>query len=99
MECVPSGSRCDAPSSTCAWQERGWATALCAGVGEGGYERNTAVFLFDVNVTLTEAGLAAGPGLGLAPAGLLFEFLAMLRKAGPQKCAPRMSKSAQPADN
>ncbi len=45
------------------------------------------MFLFDVNVTLTEAGLAAGPGLGLATAGLLFEFLAMLRKAGPQKCA------------
>ena len=48
------------------------------------------MFLFDVNVTLTEAGLAAGPGLGLAPAGLLFEFLAMLRKAGPQKCALSM---------
>jgi len=59
---------------------------LCAGVGEGGYERNSAVFLFDVNITLTEAGLAAGSGLGLKPAGLLFEFLAMLRKAGPQRC-------------
>ena len=75
-------------------QERGWATQLCAGVGEGGYERNSAVFLFDVNITLTEAGLAAGSGLGLIPAGLLFEFLAMLQKAGPQRCAHPDSASA-----
>ena len=49
------------------------------------------MFLFDVNITLTEAGLAAGPGLGLGPIGLLFEFLAMLREAGPQRCEQRAS--------
>ena len=41
---------------------RGWAVALSAGVPEGGYERNTALYLFDVTVTLTEAGLEAEPG-------------------------------------
>ena len=76
---------CSHSFDSSALQERGWATQLCAGVGEGGYERNSAVFLFDVNITLTEAGLAAGPGLGLGPTSLLFEFLAMLREAGPQR--------------
>lgn len=41
---------------------RGWATELFAGVPDGGSERNTGVFLFNVTVTLTEAGLKAHPG-------------------------------------
>ena len=41
---------------------RGWATQLSAGVGDGGFERSSATYLFDVSVTLTEAGLQAGPG-------------------------------------
>ena len=41
---------------------RGWASSLTAGVGEGGFERSSATFLFDVSITLTDAGLAAGPG-------------------------------------
>ena len=44
---------------------KGWALALSAGVPEGGFERNTALYLFDVTVTLTEAGLAAEPGAHL----------------------------------
>ena len=68
-------------------QERGWATALCAGVTDGGYERNSVVYLFDVSITLTEAGLAAGPGFGLAPVGVVFEFIKMLQQAGPQRYA------------
>lgn len=68
-------------------QERSWATALCAGVTDGGYERNSVVYLFDVSITLTEAGLAAGPGFGLAPVGVVFEFIRMLQQAGPQRCA------------
>ncbi len=41
----------------------GWATELTAGVGEGGYDRSTVGFMFDVTVTLTEAGLTAQPGV------------------------------------
>ncbi len=52
---------------------RGWATALSAGVPEGGYERNTALYLFDVTVTLTEAGLRAEPG-GLASPPCSLEY-------------------------
>jgi nardilysin len=45
-----------------ALKARGWATELSAGVSEGGYERNSAAFVFEVSVTLTDAGLAAAPG-------------------------------------
>jgi hypothetical protein len=31
-------------------------------VAEGGYERNSALFVFEVTITLTEAGLRAAPG-------------------------------------
>jgi nardilysin len=41
---------------------KGWASALTAGVSDGGYERNTAFYLFDVSITLTEQGLKAGDG-------------------------------------
>lgn len=66
-------------------QARGWATGLSAGVSEGGHERSSAAWLFDVAITLTNAGLAAAPGAGLGPVGLLFEFLNLLRKEGPQE--------------
>ncbi len=51
-------------TSLCAarGQARGWATAVSAGVHEGGMERNSAAYVFDVSFTLTEAGLAAAPG-------------------------------------
>ena len=45
-----------------ALKARGWATGLSAGVPEGGYERNTGLYLFDISVTLTEPGLQAGAG-------------------------------------
>ena len=32
-------------------------------MGDTGYERNTAVFIFEVTITLTEAGLHAAPGV------------------------------------
>ena len=41
-------------------KSRGWATALCAGCGDTGYERNSLTFMFEVSITLTEAGIAAG---------------------------------------
>lgn len=43
-------------------KRRGWATELSAGVGEGGYDRSTVGFLFDISVTLTDEGLRAAPG-------------------------------------
>ena len=43
-------------------KQRGWATGLTAGVGEGGMERNSGYSLFDVSITLTDSGLAAAPG-------------------------------------
>ena len=49
-------------------KQRGWATGLSAGVGEGGMERNSGYSLFDVSITLTDSGLAAGPGARSAPA-------------------------------
>lgn len=41
-----------------ALKARGWATELCAGVSD----QSTATWLFDVTITLTEAGLAEGMG-------------------------------------
>ncbi len=46
-----------------ALKAAGWASAVSAGVAEGGYERNTAAFVFEVSLTLTDACLAAAPGL------------------------------------
>ena len=43
-----------------ALKARGWASSLCAGVGDGGVDRSSAAYVFDVAVTLTDAGLAAG---------------------------------------
>lgn len=59
-------------------QARGWATEVCAGVDEDGYSNNSCCALFTCSITLTEAGLAAGPGWGLAPVALLFEYLSLL---------------------
>ncbi|KAG7670534.1 hypothetical protein Ndes2526B_g00294 [Nannochloris sp. 'desiccata'] len=61
----------------------GWATDLCAGVSE----QTSASYLFDVSITLTEAGLVAGPGCGLTVVDSLFHYLSMLRAAQPQRWA------------
>ena len=45
------------------------------------------VYLFDVSITLTEAGLTAGPGFGMASVGVVFEFIKMLQQLGPQQYA------------
>lgn len=66
-----------------ALKARGWASELSAGVSD----QSSVTWLFEVCITLTEAGLQAGPGCGLAAAGLLFEYLGMLRAAGPQRWA------------
>jgi hypothetical protein len=63
-------------------QARGWAIELCAGVDDDGYSANTAAYLFTVSIVLTEAGLSAGPGCGLAPVALLFQYLKLLTDTG-----------------
>jgi nardilysin len=63
-------------------QARGWAMELCAGVDDDGYSANSAAYLFTVSIVLTEAGLAAGPGCGLAPVALLFQYLKLLTETG-----------------
>ena len=45
-----------------ALKAKGWASELSAGVGESGYDRNTAAYVFEVHITLTEAGLIAEQG-------------------------------------
>lgn len=48
--------------------------------------------MFEVEVTLTVAGLHAGRGLGLAAVDLLFQYLQMLEAAGPQEWVWQESK-------
>eukprot|EP00887_Chlorella_sp_A99_P000580 scaffold17.g580.t1 len=48
-------------------------------------ESTSVCSVFSVSITLTEAGLAAAPGCGLACVRLLFEYLALLRREGPQR--------------
>lgn len=63
-------------------QARGWASELCAGIEEDGYSANSCCYLFTINITLTDAGLAAGPGHGLAPVKLLFAYIKLLEQTG-----------------
>ncbi|KFM22670.1 Insulin-degrading enzyme [Auxenochlorella protothecoides] len=66
-----------------ALKSRGWASELSGGVTE----QSTAFYLFDIVISLTEAGLAHGSGAGLACVELVFAYLELLRKSGPQKWA------------
>lgn len=65
-----------------ALKSRGWATEVVAGIEEDGYDMNSFTYLFGVSITLTEAGLHAGPGYGLAAVALLFQYINMIREAG-----------------
>lgn len=66
-------------------KQEGWATEVCAGVEEDGHSQNTCCHLFSITITLTEAGLAAQGGMGLAAIGLVFEYLNLLSSSGPQE--------------
>eukprot|EP00850_Spirogloea_muscicola_P015894 SM000125S26099 [mRNA] locus=s125:384142:392192:+ [translate_table: standard] len=61
-------------------QER-LASSLSAGVGEGGYERNSGLYIFSVHIALTEQGLQDV----MTVVGLVHQYLAMLRREGPQE--------------
>jgi nardilysin len=58
-----------------------WATRLSSGVADGGHERSSAAWLFQTTITLTEAGLENK----MEVASLFFQYLHMLRQAGPQE--------------
>ena len=62
-------------------KEREWATDLCAGVAE----QTSAFWMFDVTVTLTDKGLDAGLGCGLAAVQAVYSYLDMLRNSPPQQ--------------
>ncbi|KAL2651160.1 hypothetical protein R1flu_019288 [Riccia fluitans] len=62
-------------------KDKGWATALSAGVGEGGYERSTVGYMFNVNIYLTVVGLDKVEDV----VGLLYQYIKMLRNVGPQE--------------
>ncbi len=62
-------------------KEREWATDLCAGVAE----QTSAFWMFEITVTLTDKGLDAGPGCGLAAVQAVFGYLEMLRSSPPQR--------------
>lgn len=64
-----------------ALKARGWATELCAGITD----QTSAAWIFEVAITLTEEGLTAGQGCGLAVIELLFQYVTMLRSKGPQR--------------
>ena len=66
-------------------QSLGWANEVVAGVEEDGHGQNTACSLFSITMTLTEAGLAAGQGLGLGPVALAFQYLDLLTREGEWK--------------
>ena len=62
-------------------KEREWATDLCAGVAE----QTSAFWMFEITVTLTDKGLDAGPGCGLAAVQAVFAYLDMLRRSPPRR--------------
>eukprot|EP00959_Pyramimonas_sp_CCMP1952_P162035 3387819-Pyramimonas_sp.AAC.1 len=64
-----------------ALKDKGWATKLSAGVSDSGHEKSSACWLFGIAITLTEAGLDRMYDV----AGLLFQYIAMLKAAGPQE--------------
>ena len=79
------------------FQTLGWATEVVAGVEEDGHGQNTACSLFSVTVTLTEGGMAAGPGLGLGPVALVFQYLALLASQSEREggeCGKRREREA-----
>lgn len=71
-----------------ALKAKGWATAISAGVNESGYERNTAVFVFEATITLTEAGLHQAPGRP----GACAKFTKALHCSLSVPCRPRVSQ-------
>eukprot|EP01138_Halocafeteria_seosinensis_P002766 gb/GECG01002827.1/.p1 GENE.gb/GECG01002827.1/~~gb/GECG01002827.1/.p1 ORF type:complete len:885 (+),score=93.64 gb/GECG01002827.1/:1-2655(+) len=60
-------------------KERGWATDLCAGIGDEGFERNNCCSLFGVDITVTNAGLENW----YTVIDLMFAYIGVIRCTGP----------------
>ena len=60
-------------------KRRGWATDLCAGISDEGFERNSCCAIFSVNVTVTNSGLENWHTL----VDLLFAYIGVVRTSGP----------------
>lgn len=69
-----------------ALKRRGWATAVTAGCDEDGMLASSACWLFQVTISLTDAGAAAcvadAPAIALRPLDLLFACLGLIAANG-----------------
>lgn len=59
----------------------GWATDLSAGIGDGGFERSSTGYMFNVTIYLTDSGLEKVEEV----VGLLYQYVKMLRNISPQE--------------
>ena len=62
-------------------KKRAWANDITAGVSSDGYNTNTCTYNFDIEVVLTDTGLASHEQV----IDLIFGYIALLRGAGPQE--------------
>jgi len=62
-------------------KQKAWATELFAGVESNGLSRNSSCWLFSVTLTLTDDGMAHWEEV----CDLLFQFIGLIRKSGPQR--------------
>lgn len=66
-------------------QEKRWAVECEAGIDDSGDTMNSSVYIFELTLTLTDAGVDAAPGFGLAPIMMVFQYLKMLQNQEPQE--------------
>lgn len=62
-------------------KEKGWATSLSAGVGDGGSDRCSAGYMFVVSIDLTDSGLEKV----LEVIGFLYQYVKFLHSMAPQE--------------
>ncbi|XP_031485488.1 nardilysin-like isoform X2 [Nymphaea colorata] len=60
---------------------RGWASSLYAGVSDDGLHRSSISYTFVLSISLTDSGLVKV----LDVVGVVYQYLKVLRQAGPQK--------------
>eukprot|EP00742_Colponemidia_sp_Colp-10_P005576 GILJ01005960.1.p1 GENE.GILJ01005960.1~~GILJ01005960.1.p1 ORF type:complete len:1056 (+),score=190.79 GILJ01005960.1:47-3214(+) len=61
------------------FRQRGWANDMLAGVGTTGYDRNTACFLFNIHVSLSDLGYEHIWEV----VDFVFQYLNLLKRTGP----------------
>ncbi|GBG78735.1 hypothetical protein CBR_g27959 [Chara braunii] len=68
---------------------KGLAQSLTAGIGDSGFERNSAMYLFSISIRLTVLGLEKVMDV----IGLVYEYIHMAKEVGPQEWVFRELKS------